>query len=731
MTLDAPRVLLIDSYDSFTFNLAALVKRAIPSCLIHIVKNDELDIGQLRPLLKYFAAIIVGPGPGSPELAKDVGVLPDLWKLPDADVLPIFGVCLGLQSLALAFYGSIHRLPIVKHGQISEVHHDGTSLFSGVGAVEAVRYHSLHAILPANGPLQPLAWAHDKEQNGNILMAVAHDYLPFSAVQYHPESVRTNGGGIEVLANFWDAATIWSKKRGRYQVPWTNIARDSFTSPWPAFDSSIPHTTPKTRGAYVVRTRTLHLPSVSIEAICEMLGAQDDDLPFAALDSAAHPGRFSVVGCPTPSSPQFTHFVGEDCVYVTRSKTRSQQNLHGKDVWAWLSTFMADKKAEGGIETVPFWAGLLGMLSYEIGLGRLGVTPLSARIASRKHPHPDVNLIFVERSIVVDHLTGTVYVQSIVPNDDSWLQDTEMSLVQLSSWPSTCGLAMPAGAATHVELPDKSHYISGIRQCMDYLASGDSYELCYTAHTRVHTPPVSSWSRYKALRASNPAPHGAFVRLAPTTFCSSSPERFLSYSRPPQSLCQLRPIKGTVRKGPGMDRAAAEQALAHNPKEVAENLMIVDLIRHDLHSVLGQDVEVKKFCGIEEYKTVWQMTSVIEGRPVGGNEDDQLGWKVLQATLPPGSMTGAPKKRSVELLQQLENTDRSMYSGVFGYWCVGGSGDWAVTIRSCFKHDAESTPDSEDWVIGAGGAITALSDPESEWDEMLLKLGSVLRIFQH
>jgi para-aminobenzoate synthetase len=113
-------------------------------------------------------------------------------------------------------------------------------------------------------------------------------------------------------------------------------------------------------------------------------------------------------------------------------------------------------------------------------------------------------------------------------------------------------------------------------------------------------------------------------------------------------------------------------------------------------------------------------------------------------------MTGAPKKRSVEILQTLEDTDRSIYSGVFGYWCVGGSGDWSVVIRSCFKYDdryvtqSESTPtkdkeqktfpisntiEKEEWVIGAGGAITALSDPEAEWDEMIAKLQSVLRAF--
>ena len=98
-------------------------------------------------------------------------------------------------------------------------------------------------------------------------------------------------------------------------------------------------------------------------------------------------------------------------------------------------------------------------------------------------------------------------------------------------------------------------------------------------------------------------------------------------------------------------------------------------------------------------------------------------------------MTGAPKKRSVEILQGLEDDERGIYSGVFGYWDVGGGGDWSVTIRSCFKYDdtpadtKESSDLREEWVLGAGGAITALSDPEAEWDEMVVKLEGVLRSF--
>jgi len=210
------------------------------------------------------------------------------------------------------------------------------------------------------------------------------------------------------------------------------------------------------------------------------------------------------------------------------------------------------------------------------------------------------------------------------------------------------GPRLPPLNQSVVTLPDKARYISRINQAKEYLFAGDSYELCLTAQTRIsipssHTPyPISSsWERYKRLRKSNPAPHGAYLRLHPTTLLSSSPERFLSFSRPPHPIYQLRPIKGTVRKAPHITRAIAEQALVGSPKEVAENLMIVDLIRHDLHGVVGQDVVIKQFCAVEEYETVWQLVSVIEGSLSGfakhsPDTEDQLGWQVLKHSLPPG-----------------------------------------------------------------------------------------------
>ncbi|KAG7099606.1 hypothetical protein E1B28_001434 [Marasmius oreades] len=728
MTIDTPRILLVDSYDSFTFNLASLCRQAIPDCTIHIVKNDQISVEDLFSLVKTFSAVIVGPGPGSPNNPADIGAIRALWKIPDADLIPIFGVCLGHQSLAVEHGAKLKQLDVVKHGQASKILHTGTELFEGVGEISAVRYHSLHVELPPGGDIEPLAWADDGSENGSVLMAAKHKHRPFWSVQYHPESALTDEGGPSVLQNFWKLASQWTKKRGRRPQLLSPSARTILGPSWPTFlPSDITTGSPLlTRNQVSTATLSLHL---TVTSICERLGVHNEEVPFVLLDSAAKPGRYSIIGVLLPDTIHILYSVYDSSVTIKRGDAQTHELLEERDIWSWLGEFMRRRSGLVGCPDIPFWGGLVGLLSYELGTTSLCVPLRSDR--RQRNRHHDVNLVYVERSVVIDHHTQKIYVQSSLPNDKLWISQMVDTLKSVSSGTSQ-STSLPkemTPTSSRVTLPDRLRYLSRIEEAKASLFSGDSYELCLTANTRVEVDrDLTSWERYKALRLTNPAPHSAYLRLHPSTFLSSSPERFLSYSRPPNPLFELRPIKGTIRKAPGITRAHAEQALQGSCKEVAENLMIVDLIRHDLHGVVGLDVKVKQFCGVEEYETVWQMVSVIEGKlPKQLEGNSQIGLEVLKHSLPPGSMTGAPKKRSVEILQSLEDEDRSLYSGVFGYWCIGGSGDWSVAIRSCFRY--EDKEDVEEWVIGAGGAITALSEPEAEWDEMVTKLRSALGAF--
>ncbi|RDA88274.1 hypothetical protein CP532_0331 [Ophiocordyceps camponoti-leonardi (nom. inval.)] len=243
-----------------------------------------------------------------------------------------------------------------------------------------------------------------------------------------------------------------------------------------------------------------------------------------------------------------------------------------------------------------------------------------------------------------------------------------------------------------------------------------------------HEPSKTAWQIYRTLRGRQPAPFGSFVRLGGATIIGSSPERFLQHGG--DGVCVMRPMKGTVRKSPSVSTLAQAEALLHVPKEEAENVMIVDLVRHDLSGVCGAGrVTVTDLLRVEEFVGVFQMSTDVRGvLPGSGNklsERTTTGFDVLAATLPPGSMTGAPKKRSCEILASLEASERSLYSGVVGYLDVDGRADWSVTIRTIFRWEGEDM-----WRIGAGGAVTGLSEAEAEREEMFVKLCGPLRVLR-
>ena len=263
-------------------------------------------------------------------------------------------------------------------------------------------------------------------------------------------------------------------------------------------------------------------------------------------------------------------------------------------------------------------------------------------------------------------------------------------------------------------------YAAAFARVQEHLRAGNSYEvnLTYRLTTEADPDPVATYLR---LRDLNPAPYAGCLQHDVAGhrawLLSSSPERYALVTE--DRTIETKPIKGTAPRGDTAeeDEALREQ-LARDPKNRAENLMIVDLLRNDIGMVseVGS-VEVPVLMDVESYETVHQLVSTVRGRL----RDDVTTVGALRALFPPGSMTGAPKRRTMEVIEEVEETPRGVYAGAFGWISGDGPADLGVVIRSL------TTAGDGRWTLGTGGGITVRSDVEEEWLESRWKAERLLR----
>jgi para-aminobenzoate synthetase len=254
----------------------------------------------------------------------------------------------------------------------------------------------------------------------------------------------------------------------------------------------------------------------------------------------------------------------------------------------------------------------------------------------------------------------------------------------------------------------REQYLADIERSQAALAAGESYEVCLTDQISTDASP-DPFHLYKTLRRANPAPFAAYLKLGEAAIVSSSPERFLSVDL--ERRVEARPIKGTTPRAADPARDAALKAeLTEDEKTYAEHLMIVDLLRNDLGRVCEVgSVAVPELMIVEDYATVHQLISTVSGTLA----EERTAVECARACFPGGSMTGAPKERTMEIIDDLEAEARGVYSGAIGYFGLDGCMDLSIVIRTIVMRPGRTT-------IGAGGAIVMQSDPEDEFEEFLV-----------
>ena len=394
--------------------------------------------------------------------------------------------------------------------------------------------------------------------------------------------------------------------------------------------------------------------------------------------------------------------------------------------WDALDTALASMPEPDDIAELPegLRGGYVGYFGYEaraaLHPGRIGYTPRHTAQT------PDSLWMPAVRYLVYEHETRRAWLLG----DEPWFEEIEPRLRELArdSWREIPGDNAHDGdkpLSQHVEhllfeAPDCESYCADIERAQWHIYEGNSYEVCLSAEStaRVEHPltPDQLFELYRTQRKHNPAPYAAYLRCGDFSVLSSSPERFLMVDT--HGNAETKPIKGTCPRGANpQEDAAAAHRLRHDTKTRAENLMIVDLLRNDLSTVSDPaSVQVPVLMGVESYATVHQLVSTVTARL----KPEISAMYASAACFPGGSMTGAPKPSTMNIIEDLEARPRGIYSGALGFFSADGGANLSIVIRTLVAHDNGLI------TLAAGGAIVADSDPNAEYEEMLTKLRAAL-----
>lgn len=675
------KLLIVDNFDSFTNNIINFIRGLIDGITVDVVKNDEYDFLRDPAFLSY-DAIIISPGPGNIDVPTDLGISKAILETDDR---PILGICLGHQAMIAQAGGKVELAPEPMHGRTTVIHTSQKGLFTDLPEhISVMRYHSwtVNKVLPDGFVCD--AWSAD-----GLVMSVRDTNKPRWGVQFHPESICTDFGRAMLLNFLREVDQI----TGRLEIS-QKLKSKTDASIRKFFWNEIGS---ETSPIGLVEAQN-HLKRKPL--LLESSLVQDTR------------SRFSIVEVPDENDQSVLYYVEEGAVHeYSGTDLVSKSNL---SIFDFLERQQHPIEMQTEAPPFDFFGGFVGWFGYELKSETLSVASPPSRT-------PDAAFREVTRFFVVDHAEQKTFVCVSLTEEAEQSDADHVFQYMQEIWDKAVRLEVKTQKPTSqssVEFTfrhEPNAYINLINSCHQEIRAGESYELCLTNMISTNTA-FDTWEFYKLLRQRNPSVFGGFLSIGDTEVASSSPERFLKLHQ--NNVLESKPIKGTAPRGLNADLdRILRQDLQSSEKERAENIMIVDLVRHDLSSVaVPGSIEVPKLCAIESYPAVHQMVSTIQARL----RPDLSLVDALKASFPGGSMTGAPKVRSVQLLDEFENGPRGVYSGALGWIGYDGQMDLSIVIRTLVKHAGISS-------IGCGGAITYLSDPQSELDEIMTKSRALVR----
>lgn len=433
----------------------------------------------------------------------------------------------------------------------------------------------------------------------------------------------------------------------------------------------------------------------------DIYSAFKDEKNISFLDSAMDPdnlGRYSFIGV----KPFLVLKGRKDECYINNVK-------YNCGVFDKLSEILSENRIKNNTG-IPFIGGCIGYLSYDLGIILEDIKANSDEDILLPHYY----FIFYDNLIIFDNKLGKKYISAcgILNIPDKSIEDLENIILKQKRLESGY---IKTGTASITSNFTKDSYVKTVGKVREYIRNGDIYianlSQRFTAKTN-----KDSYDIYRDLRKINPAPFAALMRLEGFDIISSSPERFLMIR---DGYIETRPIKGTRPRGKDEEEDLHyRNELLNSEKDKAELLMIVDLERNDLSKVCkAHSVKVTELFRLEEYSTVFHLVSTV----VGKLKDDADAVHCLKKCFPGGSITGTPKIRAMEIIDELETLKRSLYTGSIGYFSFDGNADFNIIIRTIIKKE-------DNVYFGVGAGITWDSNEEAEYQETLEKAKALMRV---